>query len=102
MTIDEIKILLRITTTDEDEMLNLLLDNAIASVLLYIGESTVAQEIEYIINELVIIRYNKLGAEGINAENLQGNNYTFGLDDLKHYKKELDYYKSGGNKLRMM
>jgi hypothetical protein len=102
MNLTNIKTLLRITGTSEDDILNVLLDNATASVLLYLGVDELPPSIEFIVTEMVVVRYNKLMVEAITTTNNVGVAYTYGKEDLFPYMDMLDMYARKSNAFRML
>lgn len=90
--LDNIKILLDldITDTSQDDLLLLLIEYASSTVTLYVKTDELPLELEFIVDELVVRRYNKIASEGHQNENLQASSITFELDDLKVYKGLLD------------
>ncbi len=50
----------------------------------------VPSELEWIVDELTITRYNRLGSEGINSESVEGHSVTFDTrNELGEYESEL-------------
>ena len=47
----------------------------------------------YIAQELVVSRYNKIGAEGISTEKIGEISTTYSVNDLNRYKDILNVYK---------
>ena len=95
--INKIKILLGIT--DNDELLNEIIEITEYKILNYINKKTLPEELEFILIELVISRFNKIGSEGFSSESTDGKNISY-EDDFENYKQYLDDYlfRTGQNK----
>lgn len=107
MTLDNIKVILSLTEDDtQDILLTVLCANAVNSINVYLGVSELPNELSFIVDELVVARYRKLGAEGIDTEKIDVLSTKYTADNLKPYYTILDEYKSNhglsGKRLRML
>lgn len=59
-------------------------------LLNYIGEQEVPQELSYIVDEISIKRFNRLGSEGMSSTSQEGLSMTFEEADFDDFKNELD------------
>ena len=87
--INKVKILLGIT--DNDELLNEIIEITEYKILNYINKKTLPGELEFILIELAIERYNRIGSEGIASESVDGKNISY-EDSFENYKTYLDDY----------
>ena len=104
--LDEIKISLELSSFDKDELLLSLISRSTRQVLNYIKEDKMPGELEYIVIELVIARYNRIGSEGLNSENSDGVSFSYNNNVLDNFKNDLDKYidnkkSASNNKVRM-
>lgn len=54
---------------------------------------TIPDELSYIVDELTIARFNRLGSEGLTAETMDGHSATYGSDmSLNAYENVIDAY----------
>ena len=85
-TIEDVKILLDITDNDMDEKLSLIISNAEKQILAYLPEGTVTvpDPLQYIVTELAIVRFNRIGNEGMSSYSQEGESITYG-DDIAPY-----------------
>lgn len=90
--LNEVKITLGLSSSDKDELLLSLIKRNSQTVINYIKEQKVPLELEYIVVELVIARYNRIGSEGLNSENSDGVSFSYSNNLLDSYKKDLDRY----------
>ncbi len=86
--LEKIKIRLGITDNERNLLINDLIDDTKEDIKSYINtdDLEITPGIERIIKELVILKFNRLGAEGITSENIEGvqQSYIDGLpNDLK-------------------
>ena len=93
--INKIKILLGIT--DNDELLNEIIEITEYKILNYINKKTLPDELEFILIELSIARFNRIGSEGFASESVDGKNISYD-DGFENYKTYLDDYISRNNK----
>ncbi|SHJ64924.1 Phage gp6-like head-tail connector protein [Hathewaya proteolytica DSM 3090] len=97
--LENIKILLNLKDTKQDVLLNLLIDNIKQKILNYTGLITIPTELEYIVMELTIIRYRKLGLEHTTGQSMGGTNITIYTEDIpQEYKEQLDKFTSSASK----
>lgn len=92
--LSEVKISLGSSSFDKDELLLSLINRNSKAILNYIKEKEVPKDLEYIVAELVIARYNRIGSEGLNSENSDGVSFSYNNNSLDTYKKDLDKWIS--------
>ena len=106
MALDNIKILLSLTEDDsQDEILTVLLSNAVYTIMLYLGVNEMPQELNFIAEQMTVVKFRRIGAEGIDTEKIDVLSTKYIADDLKPFTSMLDRYKDnnlGGKRLRMM
>ena len=97
LLLNRIKTLLGIT--DNDELIYEIIELTKSKILNYINKEELPKELEFILVELSIQRYNRIGSEGISSESVDGKSVSY-EDDFENYKIYLDdyIYKSGTNK----
>lgn len=110
MAINEIKtrVLNIISDVEEDQhkTIDALIANMIDAVNLYCGTDTLPTELEFIVVETTVARYNRLGSEGISQEQIDSLGTSFAQDLLAPYKPSMDRYVKSNqkkiNKLRLI
>ncbi len=106
MTLDNIKVLLSLTDdSSQDELLTVLLNNAVSTIILYLGVEDIPDELTFIAEQMAVIKYRRIGAEGIDTEKIDVLSTKYIADDLKPFTSMLDRYKDnnlGGRRLRML
>ena len=90
----KIKTILGITTSEQDILLETLISDSEVLVQAYVGDYMVAQEpfLQVIVSEMVVARYNRLGAEGMTAEDIEGHSKTFDSGALNSHLGQLDLF----------
>lgn len=74
--------------------------NAIAERLLHrIKDTEIPLELEYIVDEATIRRFNRIGSEGMKSESVEGHSVTFddSEDPLAPYEAKIDAYLEAQN-----
>ena len=70
-------------------------------LLLLIGGTEVPAKLSYIVTEVSVARYNRIGSEGVSSHSVEGESMTFIEDDFAPYKTDIEAYltsESGGTK----
>ena len=85
--------------TDNDELIYEIVEITKSKILNYINEKELPQELEFILVELAVSRFNKVGSEGFSSESTDGKSISY-EDDFEIYRQYLDDYlfKTGQNK----
>ena len=101
--IDQAKILLGIHDDLQDNLLNALEKGAEQMVLSWIKSrggslEEVPSELGWVMTELVVARFRRLGSEGMTKKSIQGLDMTFAGDDLVPYESYLEPYTDIGKK----
>lgn len=106
MTLDNIKVLLSLVDDNsQDRILTVLLNNAVSTIILYLGVDDIPEELLFIAEQMTVIKYRRIGAEGIDTEKIDVLSTKYVADDLNPFKDLLNQYKSntlGGKSLRML
>ena len=95
MLLNRIKILLGIP--DNDELIYEIIELTKSKILNYINEVELPLELEFVLVELTIQRYNRIGSEGIVSESVDGKSVSY-EDVFENYKPYLDDYISRNGK----
>ena len=83
--LNQAKVLLGIKDGLQDEVLKVIQDITEQHFLSYVGETYVPNELEWLIVEVMVKRYNRLGSEGLSSQSAEGISMTFGMDDFAPY-----------------
>ena len=89
MLLNRVKILLGIS--ENDELVHEIIELTKDKILNYINKTELPYELEFVLVELAIKRYNRIGSEGISSESIDGKSVSY-EDDFESYKHHLDDY----------
>lgn len=76
-----------------DELLNDLIEETHSEILEYINQNKIQQGLEGSLIEIVIIKCNKLGSEGLSSENFSGISQSYINDYPRDIIKKLNRYR---------
>ena len=94
MIVSRMKVLLGITdNTDNEELLCEIVEITKSKILNYINRTKIPKELEFVLIELSVQRFNRIGSEGIASESIDGKSVSYD-DDFTGYKHYLDDYIS--------
>lgn len=82
---------------DQDELLTEILTLVVEKLTTYLGEPSVPTQFEWIIAEMAVQRFNRIGSEGISTESVDGKQNTYIDDELTPFYQFLDDYKASKN-----
>lgn len=74
--LERIKTLLGIEDSKQDAVLNIIIENVTSHLKGLLGKQP-PEDLNYIIEEIVIRRFNRIGTEGMKSESVEGHNITF-------------------------
>lgn len=92
--LSEIKLVLGIKEEALDELLSILIDQSRSRLKILLGAEEVPEDLEYIINEVVIKRYNKIGSEGTSSHSIDGESLTYESNDFASYLDEIQAWRN--------
>lgn len=89
--IEDLKILLGITETDAimERKLELLLNFARKRLKALLGGQEPPEELDYIILDVTVARYNRIGSEGLSSHTVEGESQSFSEDDFAAYREDI-------------
>ena len=92
--LSSLKIMLGIpdTDTDQDEKLKLIISTTTARLRLLLGDIEPPASMDHIIREVSIIRFNKIGSEGMGSHTVEGESLSFNEDDFSTFADEIQAY----------
>ena len=74
---------------DLDTKLQWLLDTAAQRLKILISKNEVPDELQYIVIEVAIIRYNRIASEGMSANSVEGESLTWSDGDFDGFKDDI-------------
>lgn len=89
--IDDVKALLGIE--DEDSKLNVIITLTENRLKALLGQKEVPSELEYIVTEVSIARFNRIGSEGLSGHTVEGEALTFKDNDFDQYADDIQTWR---------
>lgn len=90
--LDEVKILLSISDDKQDKLIEKIIKNTEKRLINMLpdGVDSVPDELSYIVEDVAIKRYNRIGAEGMSSESIEGRSSTFQESDFDEYLSDIE------------
>lgn len=94
--LENLKMLLGLENDEsKDDLLNLLIKLVTARLSLLLGGIEPPEEMEHIIIDVAIARFNKIGSEGLSSHSVEGETMSFTNDDFEGFSAEIQAYLDG-------
>lgn len=92
--LDNLKALLGLPEEDisQDKKLQLILDAAKSRLKLLLGGIEPPEELNYIILDVAIIRFNRIGSEGLSSHTVEGESLSWSDNDFAGYMDDIRSY----------
>lgn len=90
----DVKELLGIPESDmsQDKKLTLLINAAEKRLKVLLGGVDPPEGLNYIIIDVTIKRFNRIGSEGLEAHTVEGESQSFAKDDFEEYQDDIQAY----------
>lgn len=75
--IDKVKLLLGLTDSSKDKLIEVLIDGAVEDAVAITGNKYIQDELPNTIAKMVVYNYNRLGTEGLETESYSGVSYNY-------------------------
>lgn len=106
--LENLKLMLGIDAADTtlDAKLMLIVSNATSRLKILLGGLSPPESMDYIIQEVAIIRFNRIGSEGLSSHSVEGESLSFSESDFAGFNDEiqafLDTQKGARGKVRFL
>ena len=92
--LENLKTLLGIQESDtsQDKKLNLILDATKKRLMFLLGGIEPPEEMNYIILDVSVIRFNKIGSEGLSSHTVEGESQSWASNDFAGYMDDIQAY----------
>lgn len=92
--LNDLKLMLGIDTEDstEDAKLKLIISDATARLKTLLGGIQPPESLNYIIRDVSIIRFNKIGSEGMASHSVEGESLSFTADDFSCFADDIQAF----------
>lgn len=81
-----------------NEILNLIIELTSKRLCTLIGDSDVPYDLQYIVTEVSVVRFNRIGSEGLSSHTIEGETQSWSDDDFVLYQNEIDAWKAANTK----
>ena len=98
--LQDLKTMLQLNTTDQDGLLNLIIKNTTKALRFKLGLTTGKEfpaELDYIVLEVCVRRYNRLNNEGMASYSQEGESITSKSDDFDDFLSDIEDWKKLNN-----
>lgn len=90
--LENLKEFLGITDTDRDNLLKLIISNTTARLKMLLGGVEPEEDMDHIILDVSIIRFNRIGSEGLSSHSVEGESLSFNDNDFSGYMDEINAF----------
>lgn len=90
--LENLKIMLGIDGAENDPKLNLIISNVTARLKRLLGGIEPPAEMDDIILEVCITRFNRIGSEGLTSHSVEGESLSFTDDDFSAYTEDIQAF----------
>ena len=90
--LEEIKIILGIADNALDSQLNIIIANTKSRLKMFLGGLDVPESLNYVVTEVSVKRFNRIGSEGITSHTVEGESMSFSDDDFAEFAGDIQAY----------
>ena len=90
--LEEIKTILGISDNALDSQLNIIIANTNARLKMLLGGLDVPESLNYVVTEVSVKRFNRIGSEGITSHTVEGESMSFSDDDFAEFAGDIQAY----------
>ena len=90
--LETIKLLLGIETTDRDALIEEIISSATARLKVLLGGLEPPESLNYIVTDVSIRRFNRIGSEGMTSHTVEGESISFSEDDFAGFEDDIQAY----------
>lgn len=90
--LENIKTLLGLSEDEKDELIKTLIGITSARLCVLAEVKKVPRELEHIVTEVTVARYNRIGSEGLASHSVEGENMSWSDNDFAQFLCEIEIY----------
>ena len=90
--LEEIKTILGIADKALDSKLNIIISNTNARLKMLLGGLDVPENLNYVVTEVSVKRFNRIGSEGITSHTVEGESMSFTDNDFAEFAGDIQAY----------
>ena len=87
--------MLGLSNVDDSTVINVIedcVDVATSRLLVRIGADAVPEQLGYIVREVAVRRYNRIGSEGVASHTVEGESMSWNEDDFEPFEADINAY----------
>ena len=87
--------MLGLSNVDDSTVINVIedcVDVATSRLLVRIGAEVVPEQLGYIVREVAVRRYNRIGSEGVSSHTVEGESMSWNEDDFEPFEADINAY----------
>jgi hypothetical protein len=87
--------MLGLSNVDDSAVINVIedcVDVATSRLLVRIGAEAVPEQLGYIVREVAVRRYNRIGSEGVSSHTVEGESMSWNEDDFEPFEADINAY----------
>jgi len=87
--------ILGLSDVDDSAVINVIedcVDVATSRLLVRIGAEVVPEQLGYIVREVAVRRYNRIGSEGVTSHTVEGESMSWNEDDFEPFEADINAY----------
>ena len=90
--LENLKLLLGIEGSDMDDKLKLIISTTTARLKMLIGGINPPESMDHIILEVAIMRFNRIGSEGLSSHTVEGESLSFASSDFDMFADDIQAF----------
>lgn len=98
--IDDVTALLGFPEEKPNNALDVIIRLTTSRLKTLLDVEEVPTELEYIVTEVSIVRYNKIGSEGVTSHSVEGEIMSFSDNDFNGYLNDIEAWKNKKNEVK--
>ena len=94
----KIKTLLGLKDNNQDDLLDVIIENTEQALCFKLSADEVPKELDYVLVEVAIKRFNRLKNEGMTSYSQEGESITFNSSDFDDFNSDIQQWRADNNK----
>ena len=94
----KIKTLLGLKDNNQDDLLDVIIENTEQALCFKLSADEVPKELNYVLVEVAIKRFNRLKNEGMTSYSQEGESITFNSSDFDDFNSDIQQWRADNNK----
>ena len=87
--LEKLKKLLSIEDDKQDDVLEIIIDGTQRRLKSLLGGVEPPEELDYIVLDVSLIRFNRIGSEGLTSHSVDGERQSWSTDDFAGYREDI-------------